>query len=342
MSSELAATANTGVTLYAIVINNTGKVYNGSVFETLVSANWATYAIAMVEQGGTGIFIGDFPPVVGGDYRYAIYQAVSTTPAIHDAIITTVTSLAWSSAAPVTPYASWTTASNVYARIGAGGAGLTALGDTRIGNLDATISSRHPSGAAVISVSTPVTVDAGSKTGVTLTTAYDAAKSAALATQIPANFNQVGISTAGAFSAAALAAAPVNAINAAAVATAVFQAVMTTTDFTTAGSFGAAVVGSLSVNGASVATVADKAGYLLAATGLDLVHAAPGVPITNAIGRIAATTASISTGAGTTTAVFNQIGVAAGTSIALVEAYIANNGNREQVLYHDTVPLPQN
>jgi hypothetical protein len=47
--------------------------------------------------------------------------------------------------------------------IGAAGAGLTALGDTRIANLDATISSRHASGAAV--AKSPATLAAADVTG---------------------------------------------------------------------------------------------------------------------------------------------------------------------------------
>lgn len=53
---------------------------------------------------------------------------------------------------------------DVYARVGVAGAGLTALGDPRLANLDATVSSRAATGDAM-----------------TLTAAYDAAKTAAQA-----------------------------------------------------------------------------------------------------------------------------------------------------------------
>lgn len=59
-----------------------------------------------------------------------------------------------------------------FTRLGAAGAGLTALGDTRLANLDATVSSRSTyAGGAVASVTAPVT----------LTAAYDPAKTAAQA-----------------------------------------------------------------------------------------------------------------------------------------------------------------
>ena len=60
---------------------------------------------------------------------------------------------------------------DAFARIGAAGAGLTALGDTRIANLDATISSRSTyAGGAVASVTAGVTVSTNNdKTGYALT-----------------------------------------------------------------------------------------------------------------------------------------------------------------------------
>ena len=72
---------------------------------------------------------------------------------------------------------------DAYARIGAAGAGLTALGDTRIANLDAAVSTRSTyAGGAVASVTAPVTVGTNSdKTGYALTAAYDLAKTASQA-----------------------------------------------------------------------------------------------------------------------------------------------------------------
>lgn len=92
-----------------------------------------------------------------------------------------------------------------YARIGAAGAGLTALGDTRIANLDATISSRtkpadtqaavttvtnltNAAGAGDFTATMKTSLNAATpavtisdKTGFALTAAYDAAKTAAQA-----------------------------------------------------------------------------------------------------------------------------------------------------------------
>lgn len=75
-----------------------------------------------------------------------------------------------------------------FARVGALGAGLTSLGDSRIANLDATVSSRSTYAGgpvdsvtnAVGSVTAAVTVGTNNdKTGYALTTDYDPAKSAA-------------------------------------------------------------------------------------------------------------------------------------------------------------------
>lgn len=98
---------------------------------------------------------------------------------------------------------------DAFARLGAAGAGLTALGDTRIANLDAAVSSRTKPAdtqAAVTTVTnltnaptagdftaamktslnaaTPA-VTVSDKTGFALTAAYDAAKTAAQVSDIP-------------------------------------------------------------------------------------------------------------------------------------------------------------
>ena len=69
-----------------------------------------------------------------------------------------------------------------FARVGVDGAGLTALGDTRLANLDATISSRSTyAGGAVASVTAPVTVGTNNdKTGYALSAAGITALWAAL------------------------------------------------------------------------------------------------------------------------------------------------------------------
>jgi len=60
-------------------------------------------------------------------------------------------------ASPVFTAASVNQTGDSFARIGATGSGLTAIGDTRLANLDATVSSRHASGAAV--AKSPATLD---------------------------------------------------------------------------------------------------------------------------------------------------------------------------------------
>ncbi len=99
---------------------------------------------------------------------------------------------------------------DAFARLGANGAGLTALGDTRLANLDATVSSRS--------------TYAGGDTAGTTTLLSRVTASVALASQIPANFTTATFASAGVFATAALANAPTGgaAPTAAAIATAVW------------------------------------------------------------------------------------------------------------------------
>ncbi len=83
---------------------------------------------------------------------------------------------------------------DAFARLGANGAGLTALGDTRLANLDATVSSRS--------------TYAGGDTAGTTTLLSRVTASVALASQIPANFTTATFASAGVFATAALANAP--------------------------------------------------------------------------------------------------------------------------------------
>ena len=47
---ELQAQLSTGSTLYAILLNSVGQIWNGSAFEAVNGANWATYDIALTES----------------------------------------------------------------------------------------------------------------------------------------------------------------------------------------------------------------------------------------------------------------------------------------------------
>ena len=72
-----------GAVVYAIVIDKTGKIYNGATFEAINAANWGDYDITMTEESTTGIYTGTFPVVAEGrylvSYRLRVGGAVATT-----------------------------------------------------------------------------------------------------------------------------------------------------------------------------------------------------------------------------------------------------------------------
>jgi len=111
-----------------ISLGATGLTVTASVY--LAGVAKAT-AIACAEIGVTGAYAGDFTatPNVAGVYSAEFFAGGATVSSGGGQIV-------WDGAAEVVQ-----TGDN-FARIGAAGAGLTALGDTRIANLDATVSSR--------------------------------------------------------------------------------------------------------------------------------------------------------------------------------------------------------
>jgi len=58
MANELVIHYPTGATLYALLFDATGQVYNGSTFGAPGSASWTDYDIAMTEAAtATGIYL---------------------------------------------------------------------------------------------------------------------------------------------------------------------------------------------------------------------------------------------------------------------------------------------
>lgn len=136
MAGELQIGTNiSGSTVYAVLRTATGTVWNGTAFEAFNAANWTTYDIALTEQGTSGYFVGTMPAVAAGFYSITYHRQAGAGPVITDQFLASE-DLEWSGTAIV--YQS----GDSFARIGADGAGLTALGDTRLANLNATVSSR--------------------------------------------------------------------------------------------------------------------------------------------------------------------------------------------------------
>jgi hypothetical protein len=83
MAGELQLPYDSGLTLYAHVLNASGQRWNGSAFETYNEANWTTYDVALTEQGASGLYVGDF--AAAGIYEALVYQQAGATPAVTDA-----------------------------------------------------------------------------------------------------------------------------------------------------------------------------------------------------------------------------------------------------------------
>ncbi len=77
----------TGVTLYALILNGAGNIWNGSAFESPLAANWATYKVALTEQSTTGIYKGTFPVVAAGAHSLSIRLQSGGSPATTDRLI---------------------------------------------------------------------------------------------------------------------------------------------------------------------------------------------------------------------------------------------------------------
>lgn len=90
MAGELQAQHVTGATLYAVLVDASGGVWNGAAFDsTPTSGEWTGYDIALAEQGGSGYFVGNLPAVAVGRYSYRVHKQLGGSPASTDPVIWT-------------------------------------------------------------------------------------------------------------------------------------------------------------------------------------------------------------------------------------------------------------
>ena len=92
MSNEINVGTATGNTIYVLLFNAAGKVWNTATlaFETYVTASRASYDIALTELGtAAGIYLGDFPSSISssGTYPYYGYVQAGGSPAEGDTLI---------------------------------------------------------------------------------------------------------------------------------------------------------------------------------------------------------------------------------------------------------------
>lgn len=85
MANELVIHYPTGSTLYALLFDATGQVYNGSTFAAPGSASWTDYDIAMTEVAtATGIYRASMPAVAAGAYGWVVRKQAGGSPAASD------------------------------------------------------------------------------------------------------------------------------------------------------------------------------------------------------------------------------------------------------------------
>jgi hypothetical protein len=91
MAHELQAATNvSGANVYAILRNVAAQPYNTATpaFEDYVTANLASYAIALAEQGtASRYYAGDMPAVAAGVYAVAFHQRVGSDVAETDSFL---------------------------------------------------------------------------------------------------------------------------------------------------------------------------------------------------------------------------------------------------------------
>jgi len=85
MANELVIHYPTGATLYALLFDATGQIWNGSAFAAPGSASWTDYDIAMTEATtATGIYRADMPAVAAGVYGWVVRKQAGANPAVSD------------------------------------------------------------------------------------------------------------------------------------------------------------------------------------------------------------------------------------------------------------------
>jgi hypothetical protein len=88
MANELIISYPTGATLYALLYDATGNVWNGSAFAAPGSANWLDYDLPMTEVAtATGIYRASMPAVAAGVYGWTVRKQAGASPAVGDVAV---------------------------------------------------------------------------------------------------------------------------------------------------------------------------------------------------------------------------------------------------------------
>lgn len=100
MANELQLQSKTDWTVYAIIRDFVGQVWNGSSWEAYNTGNLGNYDIPMTEQGtASGFYVADFPATIaaaphGKPYGITAYRRLGGSPAEGDTVLG-VDEIAW-------------------------------------------------------------------------------------------------------------------------------------------------------------------------------------------------------------------------------------------------------
>lgn len=89
MTTYVKNAGQSGLTEDFVIRNQSNEIWNGSAFVTFNGSNWASYVIAMAEQGSTGFYYGTFPATISqGSYFITVHSRTTpATPAQTDEVI---------------------------------------------------------------------------------------------------------------------------------------------------------------------------------------------------------------------------------------------------------------
>jgi len=88
MAAIIEIGSQSGLTMYSMVRNSSGQVWNGSAFENHNVVNWSTYKITMTEDSTSGYYKGTFPAsITTGKYSFFIYQQLGGAAAAGDYVV---------------------------------------------------------------------------------------------------------------------------------------------------------------------------------------------------------------------------------------------------------------
>lgn len=87
MTNELIINYPTGNTLYALLFNSIGQIWNGSAFGVPGFVTWTDYDIPLTEVAATGIYRASMPAAASGVYSFAVRLQAGASAASSDSTV---------------------------------------------------------------------------------------------------------------------------------------------------------------------------------------------------------------------------------------------------------------